>query len=141
MVDLTKALSGLPHSYPFRLIDRVSELEEGKGVGIKNVTVNEPFFEGQFKENPIMPGVLIVEAMSQMAGLVMQYGKEKNQKKTTYIARINDIKFKIPVFPGDRLKITAYTVSSLSSLTQFSVKAFVGEHIVAEGEIVMANEE
>tara|TARA_B100000315_G_scaffold140420_1_gene129470 strand:+ start:1383 stop:1805 length:423 start_codon:yes stop_codon:yes gene_type:complete len=139
MTDYTKVLSGLPHSYPFRLIDRILELKEGKGVGIKNVTINELFFEGHFKDNPIMPGVLIVEAMAQMAGLVLQYGK-KNQKKTAFIARIKDIKFKIPVFPGDLLKITVDTVSSLSSLTEFSVKAFVGEKIVVEGEIVMAAE-
>tara|TARA_B100000315_G_scaffold193119_1_gene183610 strand:+ start:1424 stop:1849 length:426 start_codon:yes stop_codon:yes gene_type:complete len=141
MVDFTKTLSGLPHSYPFQLIDRVLELEEGKGVGIKNVTINEPFFQGHFKDNPIMPGVLIVEAMSQMAGLVLQYEKKKNQNKTTFLARIKDIKFKMSVFPGDRLKITADTISSLSAIAQFSVKAFVEDNLVAEGEIVMATEE
>ncbi|MFQ5900927.1 MAG: 3-hydroxyacyl-ACP dehydratase FabZ [Thermodesulfobacteriota bacterium] len=141
MTDLLRAVDALPHTYPFRLIDRILELEEGRGVGIKNVTINDPFFQGHFKENPIMPGVLIVETMAQMAGLVLHYGKEKGDKKATFIARIKDIKFKRSVLPGDQIKITVETVLTIASMSQFSVKALVEEDIVAEGEIVLAFEE
>lgn len=136
MID---ALNTLPHSYPFCFIDRVVELKKGKGMGIKNVTINEPFFQGHFEENPIMPGVLIIEAMAQMAGLVLHYGKEE-EKKTTFIAQVKDIKFKRPVIPGDQLKVIAETILTFSSLTRFSVKALVEENVVAEGEIVLAIE-
>ncbi len=137
MEDVSNALPNLPHSYPFRFLDKILELEEGRGVGIKNVTINEPFFQGHFKENPIMPGILIIEAMAQIAGIVLHHNKKD---KTALIARVKDIKFKNPVLPGDQLKITANIILSLPPLTQFAVKAFVEDDIVAEGEIVLASE-
>lgn len=129
-------LSRLPHSYPFRFLDKVLELSAERGIAIKNVTMNEAFLQGHFKGNPIMPGVLIIEAMAQLAGLVMNFGK--TEAAIAYLAQVKDIKFKRPVTAGDQLKVIAEVNRNFMSLANFSVKAMIDDNIAAEGELVIA---
>jgi len=95
----------LPHRYPFLLVDRIVELEPDRIVGIKNVTANEPFFTGHFPEFPVMPGVLIVEAMAQVAGVLVLMGVPDRQSKLVLFASVEEAKFRKPVLPGDTLRI------------------------------------
>ncbi|MBI5970147.1 MAG: 3-hydroxyacyl-ACP dehydratase FabZ [Deltaproteobacteria bacterium] len=129
------ALGRLPHSYPFRFLDKVIEISRVRGVAIKNVTANEEFFQGHFKDDPIMPGALIIEALAQLAGLVMNHGDEK--ATGAYIAKVKDMKFKTKVSPGDTVTLIAEAQESFSNIAGFSVKAVVKDKTVAEGEIVM----
>ncbi len=139
-------LKGLPHSYPFRFLDRVLEISESKGVAIKNVTANEEFFQGHFPGAPIMPGVLIIEALAQLAGLVMNSGgnppipplAKGGNGGVAYIAQVKDMRFKRPVLPGETLLLTAELSHGFSQLAEFAVKAEVDGAIVAQGEVVMA---
>jgi beta-hydroxyacyl-ACP dehydratase FabZ len=131
----------LPHRYPFLFIDRVVELEMGKKVvGIKNVTGNEPFFQGHFPGKPIMPGVLIVEAMAQtggiLAGLSMQGSVEQDRRQIIYFMSIDKVKFRKPVVPGDQLVMEAVPLRAGSRIWKMAGKAFVGEELVAEAELV-----
>lgn len=130
------ALSSLPHSYPFRFIDRILELDSKKGIAIKNISINEPLFQGHFKEEPVFPGVLIIEAMAELSGLVMNCGKTGKIK--AYLARVKDIKFKTVVVPSDQLVIEVELEQNLSGIASFSVKASVSNNIAAEGGLVMA---
>lgn len=128
----------LPHRYPFLLVDKVIELEPGKRVvGIKNVAANEPFFQGHFPEYPIMPGVLIVEALAQIAGIAVAV-IEENKGKLGVLAGIDGIKFKKQVLPGDVLTLEAEILSSKMGVTKAKVKATVEGKLVAEGEIKFA---
>lgn len=130
-------LKGLPHSYPFRFLDRVLEISESKGVAIKNITANEEFFQGHFPGAPVMPGALIIEAMSQLAGLVMNSGSAG--VRLAYIAQVKDIRFKRPLVPGETLLLTAELSHGFSGLAEFAVKAEVDGAIVAQGQVVMAD--
>lgn len=132
------ALKRLPHLYPFRLLDRVVEITGARGEAIKLVSANEEFFQGHFKDDPIMPGVLVVEALAQLAGLVMNHGNEK--ARGAYIAKVRDMKFKHQVTPGDALTLVAEAQESFANMAGFFVKASVGDKTVAEGEIVMAGQ-
>ncbi len=125
----------LPHSYPFVLIDRIVQLEQGKrSVCLKNVSINEGFFQGHFKGNPVMPGVLIIEAMAQTSGLII--GSEET--RLFYLGSIKYAKFKKPVVPGDQLIITSSLVHKLPPLYAFEVVASVEGEIVSEAEITLA---
>ena len=138
-MDIKEILRILPHRYPFLLVDKIIEIELFKRiVGIKNVTMNEAFLQGHFKGNPIMPGVLIIEAMAQLAGLVMNFGK--TEAAIAYLAQVKDIKFKRPVTAGDQLKVIAEVNQNFMSLANFSVKALIGDNIAAEGELVIATQ-
>lgn len=133
MLEIKDILKILPHRYPFLLVDRIIELEEGRrAVGIKNVTINEPFFVGHFPDFPIMPGVLIVEAMAQVAGIVL-LRMPQAQGKLAYFASIEEVKFRQPVFPGDTLKMEAIILKLKGTSAKVEVKAFVSEKLVAEG--------
>ncbi len=133
MIDIKEIMSMLPHRYPFLLVDRVIELEEGKrAVGIKNVTINEPFFQGHFPGNPIMPGVLIIEAMAQVSG-VLAY-KSGVQGKNTIFLSIEKAKFRKPVLPGDQLRLEIETLRGRQTIWRFAGKAYVGDTLVAESE-------
>lgn len=128
----------LPHRYPFLLVDKVTELEPGKRVvGIKNVSSNEPFFQGHFPEFPIMPGVLIVEALAQTAGIAVAT-LEENKGKLGVFASIEGMKFKYQVTPGDVLVLEAEILSSKLGVTKAKVKATVEGKVAAEGEIKFA---
>ncbi|MBI4655055.1 MAG: 3-hydroxyacyl-ACP dehydratase FabZ [Nitrospirae bacterium] len=123
----------LPHRYPFLLIDKIIELEPGvKAVGIKNVTINEPFFQGHFPNFPIMPGVLIIEAMAQVAGvLAFRSGAEGN---SVYFMSIEKAKFRKPVFPGDQLRFEIKVIQVRNNIWRLSGGAFVDGKLVSEAE-------
>jgi len=128
----------IPHRYPFLLVDKIIEIEPGKkAVGIKNVTANEPFFQGHFPGNPIMPGVLIVEALAQTAGIAVAV-QEDNKGKLGLFAGIESMKFKRQVVPGDTLKLEAEIIIMKMGVAKAKVKATVDGQTAAEGEIKIA---
>ena len=136
--DLIKIL---PHRYPFLLVDRIIDMELGKRVvGIKNVTANEPFFEGHFPGNPIMPGVLIIEAMAQVGGVMARLSvlgsQESESKDTVYFMSMDKVKFRRPVVPGDQLRLELQALRTGSRVWKMAGKAFVEEDLVAEAELV-----
>jgi 3-hydroxyacyl-[acyl-carrier-protein] dehydratase len=136
---MSSSPAALPHGHPFIFIDRVLEVEPGKrAIGIKNVTYGEAILQGHFPNQTIMPGVLIIEAMAQIAGIALHSADPPGQPSQSYIAAIRSVKFRRPVTPGDQLKLTAEFVARMDKLSQFQVKAEVGGEIVAEGEIVLA---
>ncbi len=133
MIGIKEIMELLPHRYPFLLVDRVIELEEGKRiVGIKNVTMNEPFFQGHFPGNPIMPGVLIVEAMAQVSGVLAF--KSGISGKATYFLSIEKAKFRKPVVPGDQLRLEVTVLRGRQTIWRFAGNAYVGDTLVAEAE-------
>lgn len=133
MIEIKEIMSLLPHRYPFLLVDRVVELEpEKKAVGIKNVTINEPFFQGHFPQNPVMPGVLIVEAMAQVAGILAF--KSGVQGKTVYFMSIEKVKFRKIVSPGDQLRLEIAVIHKRGTVWKFSGNAFVGDKLMSEAE-------
>lgn len=133
MIDVKEIMSLLPHRYPFLLVDRVVELEpEKKAVGLKNVTINEPFFQGHFPNNPVMPGVLIVEAMAQVAGILAF--KSGVQGKVVYFMSIEKVKFRKIVSPGDQLRLEIAVIHKRGTVWKFSGNAFVGDKLMSEAE-------
>jgi len=137
MLNTRDIMDVLPHRYPFLLIDTILELERGKRiVGIKNVTFNEPFFQGHFPDLPIMPGVLLIEAMAQTGGvLALSYEPEKVKDKNFYFSNIDKVRFRKPVLPGDQVRFEVEVIKQRSSVWRFKGKAFVGDALVAEGEL------
>jgi 3-hydroxyacyl-[acyl-carrier-protein] dehydratase len=128
----------IPHRYPFLLVDKIVEVEYGKrAVGIKNVTVNEPFFQGHFPGNPIMPGVLIVEAMAQV-GAVSILGMEQNKGKLAVFAGIDNMRFKRQVVPGDTLRIEVEMLVFKRGIGKAKAEAYVGDELAASGELMFA---
>ena len=128
----------LPHRYPFLLVDKIVELEEGKSIkGIKNVTVNEPFFQGHFPGNPIMPGVLICEALAQV-GAVLLLSMDENKCKLGVFTGINNFKFRKQVVPGDTLELNAELVTYRHGMGKANVEATVDGKTAAKGEISFA---
>lgn len=133
-IDVTQIMGMIPHRYPFLLVDRVVEIEGGvKAVGKKNVTFNEPFFEGHFPGHPVMPGVLIVEAMAQTAAVVVCEAPDSSAKnKLVYFMSIEDARFRKPVVPGDSMFIHVTTVQNRRNVWKFKGEAFVDDHLCAE---------
>jgi len=138
IMQVNEIMKRIPHRYPFLLVDRVLELEPGKrGVGIKNVTVNEPFFQGHFPGIPIMPGVLMIEAMAQL-GAVVVLGMPENQGKLALFAGIDNVRFRRQVVPGDQLRIEVEITRLRGTIGKGQGKAFVEGEVAAEGEIMFA---
>ncbi len=138
MLTIKEIKEILPHRYPLLLVDKIIELEPGKkAVGIKNVTANEPFFQGHFPEYPIMPGVLIVEALAQTAGIAVAV-LEENKGKLGVFASIEAMKFKYQVQPGDVLRLETEILMTKMGVTKAKVKATVNDKVAAEGEIKLA---
>ncbi|MCD6581707.1 MAG: 3-hydroxyacyl-ACP dehydratase FabZ [Desulfuromusa sp.] len=136
VMDIQKILKVLPHRYPFLLVDRIEEVEEGVKVnGYKNVTVNEPFFQGHFPDHPIMPGVLIVEAMAQVGGAYVTVLDDIADDKVTYFVGIDKARFRKPVVPGDILRLEIELVSRRRGIYQFKGIAYVGDTKVADAEL------
>lgn len=137
VITINNILKLLPHRYPFLLVDRVVEIVEGERlVAYKNVTINEPFFQGHFPEFPVMPGVLILEALAQAGGIyVMQTHVGDISNKLFYFTGLNKVKFRKPVVPGDRLDLVVADVKNKLSMWKMSAKALVDGQIAAEGEL------
>ena len=139
MSELKEILEKLPHSFPFRMIDRVLEIEKGKkAVTLKNVSIDEPYFIGHFKNDPVMPGVLILEAMAQTGGLAFQSSFKKEEEGIPFLARVEEFRLKRRVIPGDQIIIEAEVLHVFSNLAKVKVLARVGGEPVAEGIFVLA---
>lgn len=138
MLDINEIMSCLPHRYPFLLVDRVIDFQQGKEItAIKNVTINEPFFQGHFPGHPIMPGVLIVEAMAQVGGmLAFKSEPEEAEGKVVYFMGIDKARFRKPVVPGDQIKLVLTVVKQRRAIWRFKGEAFVDDNIVAEAELM-----
>ena len=126
----------LPHRYPFLLIDKMEIIEDGvKGIGYKNVTVNEPFFQGHFPNNPIMPGVLQIEVMAQAAGFVIATKGGDLSPKNVLFMNVDKVKFRKPVLPGDCLKVYAEKVKERHNIFVCTGKIFADDKLVCEAEL------
>ncbi len=136
MLDINQIMKILPHRHPFLLVDRVLELELNRRiVAIKNVTINEPFFPGHFPGHPVMPGVLIVEAMAQTAGILAYQSDETVRDKVTYFVGIDNARFRRPVMPGDQLRFEIEAVGCKRGIWVFNAKATVDGKLVTEAEL------
>ena len=136
VLDIRQILGILPHRYPFLLVDRIVSMEAGKRVvGIKNVTFNEPFFQGHFPGNPVMPGVLIVEAMAQVGAVLLLRGVPDRERKLVYFAGIDRARFRRPVTPGDQVRFEVEVLKVRSRSARLRGEAFVDGTLVAEAEL------
>ena len=135
-LDILEIQRILPHRYPFLLVDRILEMEPQKrAVGIKNVTANEPFFQGHFPGHPVMPGVLVIEAMAQVGGVAVLAGRDANDKKIMYLAGIDGARFRKPVVPGDQVRFEVEFLAIREKLAKIKGKAFVDGKVAVEAEI------
>jgi UDP-3-O-[3-hydroxymyristoyl] N-acetylglucosamine deacetylase / 3-hydroxyacyl-[acyl-carrier-protein] dehydratase len=136
VLGIEEIMKVLPHRYPFLLVDRVVEIEEGKRiVGIKNVTINEPFFQGHFPGHPIMPGVLIIEAMAQVGGMLLMGAVPDPDKKVVYFTSLNNVKWRRPVKPGDQLRFELELLQVRGMMCKMQGVAKVDGEVVAEAEM------
>ncbi len=135
-IDISEILARIPHRYPFLLVDRAEDYRANQSiVGIKCVTMNEPFFQGHFPENPVMPGVLIVEAMAQTGAVLMSKSLEVDvEGKTILFMSVDNCRFRHPVRPGDVLRMNVEVVRARSSIFKFRGQAMVGDKVAAEAE-------
>jgi 3-hydroxyacyl-[acyl-carrier-protein] dehydratase len=139
MMDIHQILKKLPHRYPFLMIDRVLEIEKGKRIkALKNVTINEPFFTGHFPHRPVMPGVLMLEAMAQAAALLAfdATGVELDDKTVYYFAGIDAARFKRPVEPGDQLVVEVLLERSRAGIFKFNGVIRVGQDVACEADLM-----
>ncbi len=137
LIDIEEILKFLPHRYPFLLVDRVLEIERGKSItAIKNVTYNEPYFQGHFPEKKIMPGVLVVEAVAQAGGILLYHSVPEPETKFFLLSKIDNTKFRKPVVPGDQLKLRVEIIKLKSKFCHARGTAWVDDEVVAEGEII-----
>jgi len=134
-LSIGEILNLLPHRYPFLLVDKILEQEENKIVGVKNVTINEPFFQGHFPRHPVMPGVLILEAMAQTGGVLM-FSKEENKGKIPLFAGIDKARFKKPVYPGDQLIIKVEILKMVKGVGKAKAEVYVDDNLVAFAELL-----
>ncbi len=134
MLDVNEIMKILPHRYPFLLVDRVLEVETGKRiVALKNVSMNEPFFQGHFPAHPVMPGVLIVESLAQAACILAILSSDESvRSKATYFAGIDNVRFRKPVFPGDQLRLSVEVANSKRGIWFFNAKAYVDDKLVTD---------
>jgi beta-hydroxyacyl-ACP dehydratase FabZ len=136
-LDINTIQKILPHRYPFLLVDRIIESTDNKIIGLKNVTINEPFFQGHFPGHPIMPGVLILEAMAQVGG-IGALSLPENRGKMAYFLSIKEAKFRKPVVPGDQLIIEVEIMKKKLSVLQVRATAKVAGEVVTEAEMMFA---
>ena len=135
--DITAIMDIMPHRYPFLLVDRITRIDEGQRIeGIKNVTINEPFFQGHFPGHPIMPAVLIIEAMAQVGGLLLFNSVDEPNNKLMYFMGIDAAKFRRPVVPGDQLRFVLTLLKLRKGTSKMRGEAFVDDQLVAEAELL-----
>jgi len=133
MVGIDQIFKLLPHRYPFLLVDKVEIIEEGKkAVGYKNVTINEPFFQGHFPGAPVMPGVLILEAIAQVGAVLLYSAIPENSKKLVYFMGMDEVKFRNPVLPGDVLRMEVEITRFQGKVGKMEGKAYVGDKLAAQ---------
>jgi len=136
--DIREILRLLPHRYPFVMIDRIIDIRgEEHGIGIKNITVNEPQFVGHFPDNPVMPGVLLIEGMAQTAGVLClrQMDAAKRQRSALYFLTIDKAKFRKPAVPGDRVEFHVNKIAHRRNMWWYRAEAKVGDALIAEAEV------
>ncbi len=136
MLTIDEIQEILPHRYPMLLVDRILEISESRIVGIKNVTVNEPFFQGHFPGFPIMPGVLVVEAMAQCGGVLALREMPDRDAKVVLFASIDDCRFRAPVTPGDQLRLELEILRRRGAAIKMQSRAYVGERLAAEAVLM-----
>lgn len=136
VLDIQAIREILPHRYPMLLVDRIVEMEPDRIVGIKNVTVNEPFFAGHFPDFPVMPGVLIIEAMAQVAGVLVLKEIGNRKEKLVLLASVDNAKFRRPVLPGDQLRIEMKVAKRKASVVKMYGQATVDGVVVAEAAVM-----
>ena len=136
ILDINEIRAILPHRYPFLLVDRIVEMDAERVVGIKNVTHNEPFFQGHFPDFPVMPGVLIVEAMAQAAGVLVLASIPDRASKLVLLVAIESARFRRPVVPGDTLRMEMAVVKRKASVAKFAGRATMDGQVVAEVEVM-----
>jgi 3-hydroxyacyl-[acyl-carrier-protein] dehydratase len=135
-IEIGRLLELLPHRYPFLMVDRILEVAgDDSAIGIKNVTINEPFFVGHFPGRPIMPGVLIIEGLAQTAGAICLHARRTGAPKLVYFMTIDQARFRKPVLPGDTLQYRVRKIRNRGNVWKFSGEAWVGDNKVAEAEI------
>ena len=137
---VTEIMKLLPHRYPFLLVDRIMEFEAGRRiVGLKNVTINEPFFQGHFPDHPIMPGVLMIEAMAQVGGVMLMGHIRKSgesQDKVVYFMSLDNVKFRRPVVPGDQIRFELDLIQHKERASRMRGVGYVDGHVVVEAEMM-----
>jgi beta-hydroxyacyl-ACP dehydratase FabZ len=139
LFDIQEVLKYLPHRYPFLLVDRVVEFEENRRiVGLKNVTFNEPFFQGHFPGVPIMPGVLILESMAQVGGFLVFKSEKERHKKLVFLSGVENARFRRPVRPGDQLEVEMVVLKVKSRLGKLQGTAYVDGQMVAEATVLFS---
>ena len=137
MMDVRKIIEMLPHRYPFLLVDRILEVEgTRKIVGLKNVTINEPFFQGHFPGHPVMPGVLIVEAMAQTGGMLLLEQIANRDNKVVYFMALDNVKFRKPVVPGDQLRMEVEMLQFRGKIARMKGTALVDGQVATEAEMM-----
>jgi 3-hydroxyacyl-[acyl-carrier-protein] dehydratase len=140
-LDIGEILEHLPHRYPFLLVDKVLECAPGKSIrGVKNVTINEPFFQGHFPGFPLMPGVLVIEALAQISGLLayLSGNAKSGGKSLIFFAGIDNARFKRQVVPGDQLVLESELLRVVRGVGKFRVRALVGDELACEAELIAA---
>lgn len=136
ILDVNQIRQILPHRYPFLLVDRIVEMDDAHIVGIKNVTANEPFFQGHFPDFPVMPGVLIVEAMAQTAGVQVLSSIPDRDQKLVFLVAVDAARFRRPVVPGDQLRIEMKVIKRKGTVAKMAGHVTVDGVIVAEAEVM-----
>jgi beta-hydroxyacyl-ACP dehydratase FabZ len=140
VMDILEIQKHIPHRYPFLLVDRILELEKGRRVvGIKSVTMNEPFFAGHFPGRPIMPGVLVIEGMAQVGGVLWSMSIDpprEDRPRFFYFAGVDNVKFRRPVYPGDQIRYEIQIVNLRSRLCKMRGQAYVDGQLVVEGDFI-----
>jgi beta-hydroxyacyl-ACP dehydratase FabZ len=136
VMDINEIQRILPHRYPFLLVDRIVEVEAERIVGIKNVTLNEPFFAGHFPAFPVMPGVLIIEAMAQAAGVLVLKNIPDRHQKLVFLVAVENARFRKPVVPGDTLRLEMQIIKRRPNVAKMAGRATVDGQLVAEAEVM-----
>jgi len=137
LLNIEKILEVLPHRYPFLLVDRVLDMKKGESiVAIKNVTYDEPFFQGHFPGLKVMPGVLVIEAIAQAGGILLYHSLPDPARKFVLLSKVDKAKFRKPIVPGDQIRLEVVLLKLRNKFAQISGKAYVGDDVAAEGEIV-----